>query len=319
IIAECNENDAEFLGLTLYGGEPLLNLGVMRYVVDRLRRWSAAEGVAFDANLITNGTRARKEDIAPLLPSLKTVQLTLDGAREHHDRIRIDGSGQGTFDRVLDGAEHFLALGVRVMFRIQLTPEAYDTIDDCLRQLQARNLLNRPDIGLYFFPIMDVGGVCSAKSFSCYKQYFSQPLIERLGKVAEGFHLQPFRLPRPVWQQPYCSFVNRHAWLIDPKGDCYKCVSMIGHPEYRAGSVWSHEQAGQSAEFQAVADTFVQRSGAAIEACHDCEFLPSCDGGCAYRALVTTGDMAQPCCEMHGEAQRAQIRATYRACGRGDG
>jgi uncharacterized protein len=311
IQAECREAAATQLGLTLYGGEPFLNLPAAYRIVGRLQTWCRAQGITLHTNLITNGTRLTRAALLPLRASLRTVQLTLDGPREHHDRVRVGADGRGTFDRILASAESVLALGVRVLFRIQVTPDSEPLVGRCLGELAERGLLAREGVGVYVFPILDVGGVCSAKAFRCYAKYFSPEVVRRLERAATGHGVNLFHLPRPVWEQPFCSFVNAHSWIVDPLGEKYKCVSMIGHAEERAGST-AALPADEAAELRARARAFVARSGLTIPECRECECLPTCDGGCAFRAQCSTGDRGAPSCEMHKEALRDQVLAARR-------
>ncbi len=309
---ECTAAAAKNLGITLYGGEPLLNLAAAYTVVRSLHGWCAERGIGVHANLISNGTLVTRTAIRPLLPALRCVQLTLDGGREHHDSVRIGRSRKGTFDRVLAAAELFLEHGVRVLLRIQVTPESLAGVGGCLAELRRRDLLGRAGVGLYIFPILDVGGVCSAKAFSCYKKYFTPGIMAEIEEVAASHSVSLFDLPRPVWQRPYCSFVNAHSWIVDPLGEKYKCVSMIGLSQHVAGSAVRRLEGAEARELATRAAAFVERSGCNIGRCRSCEYLPSCDGGCAYRALVTGGTLSAPSCEMHGEALRTQILAGWR-------
>lgn len=311
IMAECRASGARRLGLTLYGGEPLLNLPAAYRAVARLSRFCQAERLELHVNLITNGTRLTRTALWPLRRHLRTVQLTLDGPRALHDRVRIGADGRGTFDRIVAAAGIVLDLGARVLFRVQVTPESEPHVGACLAELRACGVLQRPGVALYVFPILDVGGVCSAKAFNCYAKFFSPEVVARLEGAAAGHGVDLFHLPRPVWEQPFCSFVNRHAWIVDPLGEKYKCVSMIGQIEERAGSTHALPPE-EAARLAARAAAFVERGGTQLAACRDCACLPTCDGGCAFRARVTHGDARAPSCEMHREALHAQVLAARR-------
>lgn len=82
--------------LGFYGGEPLLQLGLIKSVVDY------TEKVGFDCtfNITTNGTLLNDETIAFLVSKKFNVAVSLDGPPEEHDRNRVFPDGKGSFERV---------------------------------------------------------------------------------------------------------------------------------------------------------------------------------------------------------------------------
>jgi len=312
MIQELEVSGARGVVLVIYGGEPLIERKLVELVVHELQQACDARGVEFEAYLITNGTLLTKEIIRSLKPSLRMVQLTLEGAREYHDSIRVNAAGRGTFERILQSAKYCLEEDVRVQFRIQLTPETFDGADACLKTLNDMGLQRHPNVSAYFFPILDVAGVCSARSFACFDQYFSPELLRKLWDAALKYKANLFRLPRPVWEQPYCSFVNQHTWIVDPSGRKYKCVSLIGHDDAIAGSVTSAPRGEDRTRYIARELDIVERLGCEFDECRECEFLPSCDGGCAFRALVNRGTLRAPSCETHKGPLAEQIAYYYR-------
>ena len=97
-----DETRASTFVLTLFGGEPLLNLPVAYYLSERL--WSATQsrGVEMQINVITNGLLLTPEVVDRLAPvGLNGIKITLDGDRDTHNRMRPLRGGQGTFDKIV--------------------------------------------------------------------------------------------------------------------------------------------------------------------------------------------------------------------------
>ena len=89
--------------LTLFGGEPLLNLPVAYYLAERLWQAAQARGVRMALNVITNGLLLTPEVVDRLAPfGLNAVKVTLDGDRDVHNRMRPLRGGQGTFDKIIE-------------------------------------------------------------------------------------------------------------------------------------------------------------------------------------------------------------------------
>src|SRR3970040_242706 len=75
--------------LTLFGGEPLLNLPVAYYLAERCHELCTERAVQPGVSLITNGLLLTPEVVDRLVPcGLYGVKITLDGDREAHNRMR---------------------------------------------------------------------------------------------------------------------------------------------------------------------------------------------------------------------------------------
>ncbi len=89
--------------MTLFGGEPLLNLPVAYYLSERCHAACHARGITPVVSIITNGLLLTPEVVDRLLPfGLFGVKITLDGDRDTHNRMRPLRGGQGTFDRIIE-------------------------------------------------------------------------------------------------------------------------------------------------------------------------------------------------------------------------
>ena len=89
--------------LTLFGGEPLLNLPVCYFLAERLWEACQARGVRMLVNVITNGLLLTRDVVDRLAPfGLNGVKITLDGDRDTHNRMRPLRGGQGTFDKIVE-------------------------------------------------------------------------------------------------------------------------------------------------------------------------------------------------------------------------
>ena len=89
--------------LTLFGGEPLLNLPVAYYLAERTQAMCVERGIPQSVSVITNGLLLTPDVVDRLLPyGLSGVKITLDGDRDTHNRMRPLRGRQGTFDRIIE-------------------------------------------------------------------------------------------------------------------------------------------------------------------------------------------------------------------------
>lgn len=106
-----------------FGGEPLMNIDAIETVSGELNRL----GASYQSTMITNGlllqdlTREQVERWR-----LKSVQVTLDGTAETHERAK--GLDRGAFEKTISGISNMVNLGVLVTVRINVAKNSEDAI-----------------------------------------------------------------------------------------------------------------------------------------------------------------------------------------------
>jgi uncharacterized protein len=309
---EVSVNQPETLSLTLYGGEPLLNYQSCVRILETTADMCRENQVRLIGSLITNGVLLDSSKIKTLSKYLRLVQVTLEGGEAYHNRIRVAPGGQPTFGPILETIHNLIDEGISVNIRIQVSPDSLDSLPDCFERLDQEKLLHHPQTNIYFFPIMNIADVCSARSFSCCERYYEPGLFSTLWQFASRYPVKAAPPPAPAWLAPYCSFVNKGAWIIDPQGKKYKCVSMLGIPEGQCGHICDEQEQKHLDLYRQREQAFINRSGTTIAECRDCEHMPICDGGCAYLAQASNGRMESSYCDMHKQSIRDQLRVLFK-------
>src|SRR5258706_8594403 len=88
--------------IVLHGGEPLL-LGPanLRFVISELRRKLPTHSISIQ----TNGILVNDEILDICASRRVTLSVSLDGPQQVHDRNRVGFTGEGTFERVMQGID----------------------------------------------------------------------------------------------------------------------------------------------------------------------------------------------------------------------
>ena len=88
------------LAVVFFGGEPLLNVGLIERAARRARERAESEGRRVSFHVTTNGTLLTPE-VASVLSSLDvSVLVSMDGPRAAHDRHRTFANGSGSYETV---------------------------------------------------------------------------------------------------------------------------------------------------------------------------------------------------------------------------
>jgi uncharacterized protein len=306
--------------LTLFGGEPLLNLPVCYFLAERV--WGACQtrGIRMLINVITNGLLLTPEVVDRLAPyGLNGVKVTLDGERDTHNRMRPLRGGQGTFDRIIHNIRqvaHRCKVSIGGNFD-DSSFDSYPALLDFLREQEFADKLAKvafkpiireqpaPKVkGLIPLTALDaggkpLGGTCMTAAGTgsngastglgasiCDTCHF---LDEKMSFLREETKRRGFPTVDGVHMGP-CELHKRHAYTIGPEGSLYACPGFTGEPSLSVGHIDGREESWRqraAAEFEAHAPW---------RSCGDCSFIPVCGGGCSVAAHSELGDLNKPNC-----------------------
>lgn len=122
---------SERLNITLFGGEPLLNMETLRPVVRFAERKAAENGKTVFFNMTSNGTLIN-ENTAEYLAEhgIKTL-VSIDGLESTHDRFRRARSGEGTFEKAMKGLQRLKGkqpLGVKMTVMPEAARDLFENV-----------------------------------------------------------------------------------------------------------------------------------------------------------------------------------------------
>ena len=88
---------------------------------------------------------------------LRSVQLTLDGDRQLHDRNRISVSGKRTFDATIAAIRQLIVLKAHVSLRVHIHQERLESTRNLIDYLEKEKILGHPQVAVYFSPMNTFG------------------------------------------------------------------------------------------------------------------------------------------------------------------
>lgn len=284
------------VGVGWYGGEPLLRLGVIEAMSDRIMAICARRGISYDAMVVTNGFMLDGEAARSLAARhVKTVQVTLDGVPEHHDARRHLLSRKGTFSRIAQNLREVVdaAPSLGLSIRVNIDDRNADEIHRLLDLLGELGLGNRPNLKVYFAPVEAMTEGCHEIQEACLSKSAYGQLEAELYR--HGFELGLTALPYPPRFHGTCAAIKPKGFVILPTGDVHKCWDTVSWPEKKVGTIFDLPGLVKSE----LAMRWLLWTPFDNETCQNCKLLPSCAGACAYKfihASDTRGEAAVlPC------------------------
>jgi uncharacterized protein len=218
------------LYLLLFGGEPLLNRRGCLELLERARPIGLRSAMVATNGVLLTPKLAKELEAR----GLTGAQITFDGSRDDHDRIRVKHSGAATFDTIVRHlAQATAATGLRWHFRINVSHHNFDRIGDLISQLLSADI-DPARCTLTFAWVGDAGfGYGNA--------------LPHVDKVSDGFVAWSvaaleagFGVARPSMKTTcqICSVPGgQYGAVINADGSLYSCWQSAGKPGFEVGTV----------------------------------------------------------------------------------
>jgi len=278
------------LEVDFFGGEPLLNLDVVRRLVAYAREVEKGYGKNFRFTFTTNGVLLDDEAMDFLNREMHNVVLSLDGRREVHDRFRRDHAGNGSYDLVVPKFQRLVEKrgGRGYYVRGTFTHHNTDFVND---------ILHMADLG---FTELSMEPVVCAPDDPCALTEKDLPILfaqyERLAaemlrrkKEGRGFTFYHYILDLEhgpcIYKRIAGCGSGTEYMAVTPQGELYPCHQFVGEPQYRLGDI------RQGVVNTALRDSFRDCSIYSRKECRDCWARFYCAGGCAANAFHASGDI----------------------------
>lgn len=267
------------ISVSWFGGEPLLGLKSLGHLSDLFVRLCDSKEIQYTARITTNGYLLDDRACAELLRCrVSHVQVTLDGPKDLHDKMRPLVSGRGTFDRIIANL-HRAAEQFTVDVRINVDSESFLRTEELLAYLQAEGFAGR--LNVYLAQLVDVSDFASAPSASygvrCFNNGEFAEAERQFQDMADRHGFGRARLPRPLGAP--CTAVRANDLVVGSRGELYKCYESIGNPSEVIGHISDYKEPGSRAAKWLQYDPFSDPE------CTECIALPVCMGGCAHHGL----------------------------------
>ncbi|MBM4170215.1 MAG: SPASM domain-containing protein [Ignavibacteria bacterium] len=298
--------------ITLYGAEPLLarNYEIVKYILEQ----GYERGHTFAA--ITNGYELEAYRDFVNKGKIESLQITLDGPPEIHDRTRKLHDGSGTFNRIAANITHALQAGIRVTVRVNTDQRSVGSLPELVDIVKAYEWLDGKEFTIYAAPTHSGGRLaghdprrplphqCSdvnptfrrsqfVKTVLQQKEQFEQLRVmgdddygikKMIKAVLSKGSLFPFK-------SVFCGS-NTGMFIFDPRGEVYTCWEFVGQEHGRVGRFWPTLDIDDALLAQ-----WRGRSVTTIPQCRACKYALFCGGGCEAFAYEKYGCFSSSYCD----------------------
>lgn len=281
------------LSVGWFGGEPLTAPEIIDEVAQRLRVIAHAHDIAYVSSMTTNGYLLTETVARMLLKNeVRSYQITLDGRREDHDRLRVLGDGHsGTFDRILGNLRMMRSLDetFKIVLRVNFDHGSALLMDPFLDLLETE-FAHDERFCVDFHPVGRWGGPNDAHLAVCGVDEGQANSFE-FGRRAVARGLDPTGIRGKLLPGgSKCYAARPYSFAIGSDGTVYKCTVAFEDPRNHVGQI--------TADGDLVLDTakhalWIGEGADKDQGCRSCFFSPSCQGNACPLHRMDTG--TRPC------------------------
>lgn len=272
------QKELEKINLTWFGGEPLMAQPQIKMFHEKLIENKIDIS---NTNIITTGYHIDKDTLSLFkYIGLSSIQITLDGSKEEHNRIKHFSGCDDVFERIMENISLVLndAPNIHVSIRVNITRHNMNSFPEIFNFLslrfQSKNISVTPAIVKNKMVKNE-----NLSSFLSNKEFFQfiMDLYYKYGIVT------PF-IEYPQNQICECAIRDKMAISFDPEGNAYKCWEKIGDKKYAIGKI---NKTGilENINIKELNRELYGADPMLDSTCSKCSFLPICNGGCPIERI----------------------------------
>ncbi|MFZ3132427.1 MAG: radical SAM protein [Desulfosporosinus sp.] len=267
-----------------FGGEPLLTPNIVAEITSQAFQIAKRAGVKLVPQMTTNGYLLHGDQLRNLLDvGILDYQITIDGNRDSHNKMRVASNGVGTYDVIVNNCRTLLenpktSLTFRINFNHQNIESVSDVLDEFLPKTRKR-------IRLVLEPIFGDDNVSATANLDPeYISTFLDSIYARsvqmgYGSSAADVNFIPEKLV-------YCYAERERQFIIGPSGDVFKCAAMDFKHENRLGELTDKGTVAWDDKFK----DWMDQGESFKPVCDRCVYLPLCMGGCRSAQFANDGE-----------------------------
>lgn len=258
--------DIEKININWFGGEPLLNVSVIDYITEKLKK----NHIQFSSTITTNGYYIDKIDISTLKEkwNVRNIQITLDGTKEEYEkRKRYKNKEQDIFEKIINNIEKLINNKIYVSVRLNIDKKNKDNILDLVKYLKHRFLLNSYlNIYIAFLNY-------SLLSEALFSTKEKEEIVLKIYKELPVCSILEYEnLLENIPQVYGCLYDDPQAYVIDSEGYIYKCEHYIGIHNKSIGNIYEDNINQKIYRVKGKRKCDIK--------CKKCIFYPKCLEGC---------------------------------------
>lgn len=268
-----NQKELKQFSLSWFGGEPLLYFNkTVLPILEKVSALCKEKNIKLHSDFTTNGLLINQDLVDKCMNfGVKHMQITLDGHRERHNKVRYISKEKGSYDEIIKNIKICLKSGMYITCRLNISKETLKDIEKVVDDFSELDEASRNYLNFSFNQVWQE------------KEDLHEAMIKTMTYFKQNnFHITYNKDMDSVRESCYAD--KRNQATINYNGEVFKCTARDFNSENKEGVL----QEDGLIEWN---EKFDLRMNAKFKnpPCLDCKILPICNGGCSQNALDNIG------------------------------
>lgn len=286
------EGKRQHCEIDFFGGEPLMNFGVVKQTIAYIREQEKKHNKVFKLSLTTNGMLLDPEKVRFLTDNHISLILSLDGRPEVHDRMRPCAGGGGSYKKCAENlayavshrrGEEYYVRGTFTKYNLDFTEDVAHMADLGFDGLSMEPVVG--DEASYAITEEDLPRIY--EEYDRLTVFYLQRYFSGHPIIYYHFIMDLYRGPCIAKRLRGCGAGHEYM-CVTPDGNIYPCHQFVGQEEYILGNVY--DGITNDVLPPVFRDTHVLNK----ERCCACWAKFFCSGGCHANNIKYGGNIETP-------------------------
>jgi len=268
IASKLDNDPVKHFIISWFGGEPLLCykeviIPILKFAYEYVKN----KNIQFNFNFTSNGFLINDKMLQALCQlGVNNFQITLDGHRKQHNKVKFMGNGEESYDIVVSNIKKCLKLKIYVTCRLNISKDTFQNIEKVIDDFADLSLKDREFLTFSFHKVWqeDVDFHCQILELI---ELFKNNNFSAQTVCADGVRNS-------------CYADKKHHATINYNGDVFKCTARDFTPENREGILNENGDIEWNEKYYARMEVKFKNPSCLI-----CKILPVCNGGCSQKAI----------------------------------
>ncbi|MGL4607244.1 MAG: thioether cross-link-forming SCIFF peptide maturase [Eubacteriaceae bacterium] len=281
------------LEIDFFGGEPLMNLEVVKDLVDYAKETGEKNNKVFKFTMTTNGVLLDDPTMTYLNETMDNIVLSLDGRKGINDRMRKTINDQGSYDVIIEkikkmaemrGEKDHYVRGTYTHHNLDFSKDVTFLAKEGFKSISVEPVVAEKK-HRYAITEEDLPRIL---------EEYDHLALEYLKQDEEGLNYNFFHFNIDLDHGP-CVYkrlsgcgAGKDYVAITPTGDVFPCHQFVGKDGFKMGNVFDGIQNAE------VKEVFNAGNLLEKEACKKCWAKYFCGGGCHANAYNFNGSIMEP-------------------------
>ncbi len=281
------------LEIDFFGGEPLMNLPVVKELVNYGNELGQKYDKVIKYTITTNGVLLDDQSRHYLNETMENIVLSLDGRKVVNDRMRKTINDQGSFDVIIENIKEMAKLrknrdhyirGTYTHYNLDFSKDVAFMVEQGFKSISVEPVVAAPEFAY----------ALTEDDLPLLKDEYDALALTYLKRGKKGPDYNFFHFNVELDQGP-CAYkrlsgcgAGRDYVAVTPEGDIYPCHQFVGQESFKMGDV------DQGISNYQIKESFDAANLLKKEKCQSCWAKYFCGGGCHANAYNFNGTLMEP-------------------------